>query len=244
MEIYKYQPINEYFWKNLTNDELWFNNPRNFNDWFDSNLPLNFDYTRREIEEFIKHSYYNNFGNLERFEEMFSKEDIDRLSSNKLEREKYFKDITDHYINNHIGITCFSKEGINTGLWGHYGDNKGVCLVFDSEKDKEYFKNLYNVTYVEILPSIKLRLEFLPDDLRDYLTIKTTNWKYEDEIRLFRHKSGRYKYVPNSLTKVIFGMKTDTKDINKIKSICLLKNKDIKFYKTEDGGGNFVLKKF
>mgnify|MGYP002743708730 FL=1 len=122
--------------------------------------------------------------------------------------------------------------------------NKGVCLVFDSEKDKEYFKNLYNVTYVEILPSIKLRLKFLPDDLRDYLTIKTTNWKYEDEIRLFRHKSGRYKYVPNSLTKVIFGMKTDTKDINKIKSICLLKNKDIKFYKTEDGGGNFVLKEF
>ena len=43
MEIYKYQPISEYFWKNLINDELWFNNPRNFNDWYDSNLPLNFD---------------------------------------------------------------------------------------------------------------------------------------------------------------------------------------------------------
>lgn len=243
MEIYKYQPISEYFWKNLINDELWFNNPRNFNDWYDSNLPLNFDYTRTEIEEFIKHSYYNNFGNLERFEEMFSK-DIDHLSSNKLEREKYFRDITDHYINNYIGITCFSKEGINTGLWGNYTDNKGVCLVFDSEKDKEYFKNLYNVTYVEKLPSIKLRLEFLPDDLRDYLTIKTTNWKYEDEIRLFRHKSGNDKYDINSLIKVIFGMKTNPKDINKIRSICLLKNKDIKFYRTENGGSNFVLREF
>ena len=243
MEIYKYQPISEYFWKNLINDELWFNNPRNFNDWYDSNLPLNIDYTRTEIEEFIKHSYYNNFGNLERFEEMFSK-DIDRLSSNKLEREKYFRDITDHYINNYIGITCFSKEGINAGLWGNYTDNKGVCLVFDSEKDKEYFKNLYNVTYVEKLPSKKLRLKSLSDDLRDYLTIKTTNWKYEDEIRLFRHKSGNDKYDISSLIKVIFGMKTNLKDINKIRSICLLKNKDIKFYRTENGGSNFVLKEF
>ena len=39
-------------------------------------------------------------------------------------------------------------------------------------------------------------------------------------------------------------MKTNPKDINKIRSICLLKNKDIKFYRTEDGGGNFVLKEF
>ena len=243
MEIYKYQPISEYFWKNLINDELWFNNPRNFNDWFDSNLPLNFDYTRTEIEEFMKHSYYKNFGNLKKFEEMFRK-GIDCLSSNKLEKEKFFKGMIDLHINNVIGITCFSKEGINTALWGNYTDNRGVCLVFDSEKDKEYFKNLYNVTYVEKLPSIKLRLEFLPDDLRDYLTIKTTNWKYEDEIRLFRDKSGSYKYAPNSLTKVLFGIKTDPKDINKIRSICLLKNKDIKFYRTENGGSNFVLKEF
>lgn len=139
MEIYKYQPISEYFWKNLINDELWFNNPRNFNDWYDSNLPLNFDYTRTEIEEFIKHSYYNNFGNLERFEEMFSK-DIDHLSSNKLEREKYFKDITDHYINNHIGITCFSKEGINTGLWGYYGDNKEYVLFLIQKRIKNILR--------------------------------------------------------------------------------------------------------
>ena len=84
----------------------------------------------------------------------------------------------------------------------------------------------------------------MPDDLRDYLTIKTTNWKYEDEIRLFRHKSGNDKYDINSLIKVIFGMKTNPKDINKIRSICLLKNKDIKFYRTENGGSNFVLREF
>ena len=39
-------------------------------------------------------------------------------------------------------------------------------------------------------------------------------------------------------------IKTDPKDINKIRSICLLKNKDIKFYRTENGGSNFVLKEF
>lgn len=150
MEIYKYQPISEYFWKNLINDELWFNNPRNFNDWYDSNLPLNIDYTRTEIEEFIKHSYYNNFGNLERFEEMFSK-DIDRLSSNKLEREKYFKDITEHYINTEYG---YGEKEIAQGKALYdtaaqmYETNKREtseeALAYNEfSKKLEAFKNVY-----------------------------------------------------------------------------------------------------
>lgn len=247
MKIYKYQSINDYFWKNLIKNELWFNNPLDFNDYYDSNLPLNFNYTPEEIELFFKRSCDLNDKTQREYEDFIreNKLHIDNLSANKSEKEKFFKITFEDHIKNRIGISCFSKTGVNDYLWGIYAENnKGICLEFDTEKDKEYFKNLYEVVYKDKLPIIKPRLQYLSGDFKELFTTKKTCWQQEEEIRLFRHGTRSDKYNPHSLTKIIFGIKTNIKSINKVIAICLQKNKNITFDKIENLKGNFVLKVF
>ena len=232
MRIYKYQTIDNFFWKNFRKNELWFNSPRNFDDDFDSKLTLITDYTEPEIESFFRNSYFSNFNTQDGFESFIEK-NLRCLNNDPKFRDSFFKDLMEDHVDKRIGITCLSKGYKNRVLWGNYADKgHGVCFVFDTSKDEEFFKSSYDVSYVNELPKIKLNesMDSMSKELEKYFTTKHIHWKEQKEVRIFRDKKGGYNYNPSSLTEIIFGTKTSKKNIQKIISIGLQKNSELEFY--------------
>lgn len=69
------------------------------------------------------------------------------------------------------GIICFSKSYKNPLMWGHYSENhKGLCLGFEIQENE--------LKYVEYIQHREVK-----NDIG--LNIKSKDWKYEKEVRLW-----------------------------------------------------------
>ncbi len=243
MLIYKYQSINNFFWSNFRNNQLWFASPRDFEDIFDSDLPLDTNYERNEIEAVLRTSYILNFKTEIGFDK-FLIGAVDKLTTDVIFRKKFFYGILEEQAKDRTGITCFSKDEINEKLWATYTDKyTGVCFTFNTDKDIEYFKPLEKVIYVDKLPKIRVWDDF-PTQLKKYMTTKKKCWEEQNEIRSFRHKPGGYKYDPKSLKEITFGCKVLKSDIQKIVSIGLQLNSELEFFKIHNLDGELNKSKY
>ena len=89
-----------------------------------------------------------------------------------------------------FGVLCFSKSWHNPLLWSHYADrHKGVALEFEIEN-----KYIAEVSYRpdRLMNDIENKLSsgsISEKDVIHLLTTKFEQWKYEDEIRVFKRKS-------------------------------------------------------
>lgn len=108
---------------------------------------------------------------------------------------------TKKQINADKGLICFSKSWSNPLIWGHYAEkHTGMCLGFDVPDEL-----LAPVIYAEHL----LEMEIDPKKktpkpterfMNALLRTKFSDWKYEDEMRLFTRldhdtvESGQYFY--------------------------------------------------
>lgn len=84
-----------------------------------------------------------------------------------------------------IGITCFSENGMEPLLWGHYANSyHGFCLKFNVEsliRDQNDSVKLKRVIYSQAPEAISQEHPF--SVYYQYL-LKLSNWKYEQEWRL------------------------------------------------------------
>jgi len=168
-----------------------------------------------------------------------------------LELEKIYNEAYQN-VNNDIGILSLTKNWNNTLMWSHYtNSHKGFCIGFDP-KD-EYFQNflssdrkkskiimevVYSDKRVEIpMELFKKKLEFEP-----FIT-KSTDWKYEEEVRVISTLNMSNKKINNnpveihlfkvphkSIKEIVAGANMDKKNEDLIKVFCT-KNK-IEFYKS------------
>lgn len=243
MILYKYQTIDSYFWKNLKTSSLWFQNPRNFDDDFDSNLALNTDFSNIELEALIRASYELNFKTQDRFEN-FIGDSLDKLKQSSEFKKHFFYGLIEEHTNKRMGITCFSINEYNPILWGNYTNKgSGVCISFDTNSDKVFFRDLYPILYIESLPQIRFDFTKMDDGLRNFYTLKNKIWENQKEYRLFRHKQGLAQYNPNSIKEIIFGSRTDIKDIKKTISIVLQINSKINFFQIKAIEGKYIKEK-
>jgi hypothetical protein len=86
-----------------------------------------------------------------------------------------------------FGIVCFSKSCTDPVLWSHYSDqHRGIALGFDVDDSHCSF-----VQYQDELIEFGHYLNLKRGDLEKYkfivkvLTTKYTNWRYEEEVRIF-----------------------------------------------------------
>lgn len=155
--IYKYFSINEYLFMTLINRELFFSNPKNFNDPYDSTPRFNLTENKQLVStyfEFLKVSFntWEEFTNSNRMigeniEELFQIMNFykipnifDKLwdkDSTKLQITLYKHFL---FILNSIhkfGVCCFSTTPNSPLMWSHYANNhKGICIEFLTE-DKD-----------------------------------------------------------------------------------------------------------
>ena len=136
------------------------------------------------------------------------------------------------------GVNPIPPNKNNALMWSHYADShKGFAAGFIlSEFFTEY--NQHNaiigtnpVGYFKENPFTKYFIEFTKSTeniswnefwvslLSMALVAKSKPWKYEKEVRIVRGKPGKVHYSPFELKEIIFGLKMDKKNRQKIRKV-------------------------
>lgn len=189
--IYKYTTINKFLYETLIRNELWFSSPFDFNDPYDSAIPINL----------VLESYKRTKG----FEtdEKFIKDNQEMI----VKPIKFGNQLED--LRKTVGVCCFSAIEDNLIMWSHYADNhKGILLKFDVSELQKVFSKIYAVVYSDKIKEIDY--ESSPENLLNKLiTRKSNHWRSEKEIRIITKKRGNYAFPKIALKGIRFGLKCD-----------------------------------
>lgn len=235
MIVYKYTGIDEYLDDTIEKNRLFFNKPTNFNDPFDCNYIIDTGCTPREKTDYITQQMTG---------QGFLTKEIDDVVNLTINDHDSWKTMVNKGANKYlgnIGVCCFSKTNENPLLWAHYSaKHTGVCLVFDTEKDKNLFDNFFSVKYRSNYPIINFIRN--RDRFNELVLTKSIDWIYEQEIRAMKDKGAElYEFNKNSLVGIIFGCKTPSSEITRIKLLLNNNGYNIKSEKASLRQGSFGL---
>ena len=253
--FFRYQKINDHTKDNLKNHVLYFNDPENFNDPFDSKVDVIY---RGSKEDWI--NFYLRYDT--------NPLNIDKLIKNKTLKIKgtellfdKTKNTGDFTAKNYYRVCCFSNEKLNILMWSHYAENhQGICLCFKTHTienghflildSKQHV--LYPVKYIEQKPKqVNLLYEGNYEELMDFFTHKYQDWEYENEYRTLINKSEfeddyTKEFRKEDLEGVIFGLNAKPDKMKEIYEIInthyLQKGVKVNFYRTQKTQRYFSLR--
>jgi hypothetical protein len=257
--FFKYQKIDEYCIKNLSENQLYFRDPTKFNDPFDCLVFLD---GKAPKEVWIDRIMSRNKCDLDTAIEF-----LDRCIGLKyFETEKdliypteeYYKDVSSYVRDLHgdlkrnsiPGVCCFCKDNKNILMWSHYAnDHRGICLCFQFSNGW-ISQNIHKVKYVNEIEPISVFDVDIESKVRDVLYKKFDIWTYEQEYRILLNVNSFEKRVVNfektDLKKVIFGLRINREDAtsvyNNIKINYLNKGIHVEFCKVESVRGKYEIK--
>jgi hypothetical protein len=211
--------------------ELWYSAPKDFNDPFDCNLPLNCDgLSDKEIED-------AHVGIAKIMGRPLSSDELNEMTDTvKSERinpllVKWQKDC---YVDS--SVCCFSHLGDSIQMFSYYADgHKGICIEFSfSVLDRptgisvaqQLFGSArivpFDVCYQKKFPELNfLKLSALgPEKMaKNLIGVKARRWVHEKEFRIFRDllPAGAVPFAPKILKRVILGAKTGDKEMDLVK---------------------------
>jgi hypothetical protein len=232
--LHKYYRIDQRFINLLVNNEMWFSNPDDFNDPYDSYLVVDSNNTYEEILNHLKDLTI-------KYELRLSDKEIKEKArfwyDNPSALAEYLKENREKE-KEKKGIVCFSRSDNILLMWSHYADShKGACLTFDISKDHNFFSLPFLVDYpsLNFIKERNTRVRY-----KHIIATKSIDWKYEEEVRIVRdirdhgNSRGNIKFNKSALIEIKFGLRTNPKDIETIKEI---KNglgyKHVKLFKAE-----------
>lgn len=205
MILYKYYPCNRNSFLSLSVNGLWCSEYSKMNDPFECLADLKRSFTKEEIERFkntLFESGESKYEKLAFLDETQTNEFINDLRKKPLEQ---------------YAFCSFSEDPNNILMWTHYANNHSGIVIGFEFPELEGNNNLQKVNYENELKPIDLEYyakfmvgyndEYLNEILSDYST-KSTHWKYEKEWRLWRNKKGYYKYKPENIKEIHFGLNT------------------------------------
>lgn len=118
-----------------------------------------------------------------------------------------------------LGAVCFSKCHKNLLMWSHYaGHGAGFCIEFDTHGIQSLSdKTIKDINYAETPPDTAFyhRMRYDEKEFIEMLCHKSTDWKYEQERRLFlfnrnglRRRARFKRYHKDTLKAIYFGSET------------------------------------
>ncbi|MEQ8683641.1 MAG: DUF2971 domain-containing protein [Imperialibacter sp.] len=195
--IYKFFGTNEYLFDTIISNQLYFSSIKQFNDPYDCHLTLG---DNIPVESFETH--INTFHDIEEHR-------LKHLKAFKKDPVTYAQRYIDCFnqILNHYGICCFSKVKHELLLWSHYAEShRGVALGFDFEILKKKYKQFDDVDYNND-PHI-FDINDVDNSIAKTILRKSTNWKYEEEIRFLMERSKSVAFDMSALVEVNFGLRS------------------------------------
>jgi len=235
--VYKYRNLNNYTEEMIKNNTLYFSNPLNYNDPFDT--LINF-YFEGDYDLLCKKYYELGVKDYKGFAKSQS------INYDFNENYKKYPSLVNQ------SISCFSEKNDNILLWSHYADNhKGICLEYKTVLNDGYICLLFDSSDLKInypVPMLKvnyiekplkkinvLYTKYFNEQLKSFLSTKSKIWEYENEIRCIISNS-QFKSYPNArleknvLTGVYFGLKTNETEKIKYKKLVNSYHENVTFY--------------
>ncbi|XOV92054.1 MAG: DUF2971 domain-containing protein [Bacteroidota bacterium] len=213
--VYRYRPLNDKTYDELSEGYLWFSNVYSYNDPFEGILKFDTDSSEEELINYIKNADHGkefSANQIQNFVHQWKKNPDELNSSlNKIKKDLYTK----------TGICSLTTQPTNILMWSHYADkHTGVCIKYDLEKLISPGITPIKVDYTNEYPKFNYIKEW-KDTLKlglESFQKKSTDWTYEQEYRLVAiNGCGKYGLKRNSILEVIGGSKCDTESIEKIK---------------------------
>lgn len=227
-QLFRYRKANEFSLDELENSYIYFPSTDELNDPFDSShMMLNLTKDDSEMEKL--------YGQLlEMSPNEWTRSYIIRKYQNKPEllRELVVNG-TAKFISTY-GIACFTVTPIHIVLWATYANNhEGICLQYDTVRDKSFFKGSRRVNYVEELEIIDYEPITNPQASNDIFYKKLNLWEKEFEVRLVKPKVGKHKINPECVRSIVLGLRAKDDYIEKVIDIVRRKYEHATLYQTE-----------
>lgn len=203
--VYRMRPVNKFLFDSLINSQLWFSNPRDFNDPFDCDINMRvIDSTPDQMQAYFE-THLRPF---------LSADELAQINPQAFgvdTFEKYLNAAAKRVIQRK-GIACFLSDYRNLLMWAHYADaHRGVCLKFDVEEDAKFFSPSklvrYHVDY-PVYDYLAERNEFV----NQMFFTKSNEWEYEEEVRVLKSTKGNYQFKSSALKEVILGCRISDED--------------------------------
>ncbi len=213
--LYRYRDTGQFTEKIFTKREVFFANPRSFNDPFDCGFHI---VCRGERSQQVIASVAFNaakklhpewsvrqaFDAAERVGASIAANHHDEAS------RQLGRSLAREY-NEKAGVLCLAATCTEILMWSHYANNhRGICLEFRTDAKDSIFSNARPVKYSDEYPHLDLRNMVEDEQLRNataWMLTKSTNWSYEREWRIldFKNGTGVRAFPPESLSAVILG---------------------------------------
>lgn len=231
-KVYKFRSIDRAL-DILKNLEFYFASPKTFNDPFDCALNEVLNYTPEDISRW----YQTNKDSINMSEQDF----INFTQNNKLKFNKLVKQTKEKTLYNK-GILSLSKTKENILLWSHYAENHaGVSIELEIGQDLHFFSIPININYKKTYNPQNYLLDS-EQTMKEIISTKSEDWKYEEEIRIYKSVAGVVSIKPKAITGIYFGINTSDENIKKIQDACTKNNlSHVKFYKAIKKYGEFKL---
>lgn len=204
--FYKYWSIGSVL-RFLETGMIMFNRYSEFNDPFECQAHIDTSNTKAEWYKFLLQNRVP-----------------DRIAAVKSKKMAKNKMLAGHHIKASIeavysetGIFCMSTKNDNLLMWAHYGDeHKGACIEFDVTKNLKVFCPIRKVQYNSDYRSYNY-LNNQGEAFRS-MEYKSRDWEYEDEYRVLHNGGyGLMSVKKDAVKTIIFGCRTDKKDIEAVK---------------------------
>jgi len=226
-QLFRYRKANEFSLDELENSYIYFPSSSELNDPFDvSHMTLSLTNEDSEMEKLYCQI-------LEEAPDEMTKAYIKKNYENKPEiLRKLVIENTSKFISTY-GIACFSVTPIHVVLWAYYANHEGICIQYDTTRDKSFFKGARKVDYVENLEKINYEPISNPEVTNDIFYKKLNLWEKEFEVRLIKAGTGKHDVNPECVRSIILGLQAKEYYIEKVIDIVRRKYKHAILYQAE-----------
>ncbi|SHI86706.1 Protein of unknown function [Hymenobacter daecheongensis DSM 21074] len=145
---------------------------------------------------------------------------------------------------NNIGVCCFSRNNSSILMWSHYANShRGFCLEFISDIPDGIHP--LDVHYTSDFQTLNFHL-FADDSIANMIYTKSSQWAYEEELRLLgtnlkNNEQRKMSFNKSSLKSVYLGVNCELSTLDKIKEILSHKYKNTKLFQAKKVNNKFAL---
>lgn len=210
MRLFKYfsESINSL--KAISSNGIWCHSPLKMNDPAESLYLMNHKYDEKDLDNFRNHIIKNNFKTFSEYLTYSNKQINHSLDFIRTQMLSTF------------AFASFTENIENTLMWSHYASSHtGFALEIDFN-DKlvdncdivkvEYRNNIPQIDLIELVDFCEKQVKDLNTFKNNFiknLSIKSIDWQYEAEWRLWIDKQGYHFLDPHQIKRIVFGYKSN-----------------------------------